>query len=96
MLYFVRGLLPWQGLKAATDKEKGDLIRKRKQELPLKKLCEGLPDEFVAYVSYTRSLDFKDKPDYAYLRRLFRQAFLARGLQYDNVFDWTARRFYEM
>lgn len=96
LLYFARGSLPWQGLKPATDKDKGELIKERKQELPLESLCEGLPNEFATYLGYTRSLDFHDKPDYAYLRRLFRQAFFARGLQYDNIFDWTARRFYEI
>lgn len=96
LLYFARGSLPWQGLRAASGKDKGDLIKQRKQELSLDKLCEGLPNEFATYLGYTRSLDFYDKPDYAYLRRLFRQAFFARDLRYDNIFDWTARRFYEV
>jgi hypothetical protein len=63
--------------------------------MPVKKLCEGLPEEFATYVSYTRSLGFKDRPNYAYLRQLFRRAFLARGLKYDNVFDWTLRVFHD-
>ncbi|OAA39189.1 casein kinase 1, delta [Cordyceps fumosorosea ARSEF 2679] len=96
LLYFARGSLPWQGLKAATEGQKDELIKRKKLTLSVTKLCEGLPGEFATYVSYTRSLGFKDRPDYAYLRRLFRHAFSTRGFKYDNIFDWTEKRFIEM
>ncbi|KAM3435117.1 hypothetical protein NHJ13734_005687 [Beauveria thailandica] len=96
LLYFARGSLPWQGLKAATEKDKTELIKRKKIGFPVTELCEGLPEEIAMYIKYTRSLGFKDKPDYTYLRHLFRRAFLARGFKYDNVFDWTERQFREM
>lgn len=34
-------------------------------------LCEGLPAEFEVFLNYARSLEFKQKPDYEYLRSLF-------------------------
>jgi casein kinase I family protein HRR25 len=36
-----------------------------------------------------RSLRFDDKPDYPYLRKLFRDLFIREGYQYDYAFDWT-------
>ncbi len=96
LLYFALGSLPWQGFKAATEKDKTELIKQKKIGLPETELCEGLPEEFVTYIRYTRSLGFKDRPDYIYLRKLFRRAFLGRGFKYDNVFDWTERRYREM
>ena len=42
-----------------------------------------------AYIKYCRSLTFDEKPDYAYLRRLFRRVMDAEKLEYDGVFDWT-------
>jgi hypothetical protein len=96
LLYFALGSLPWQGVKAATEEQRNELIKQKKLGLPVTKLCEGLPEEFTTYISYTRSLGFRDKPNYAYLRKLFRRAFVARGFKYDNVFDWTARLFHEM
>lgn len=96
LLYFACGTLPWVGLKAATEAEKDELIKKNKISLPVTELCGGLPPEFATYVSYTRSLGFNDRPDYAYLRRLFRHAFLNSGFKYDNIYDWTERRFREM
>lgn len=32
---------------------------------------------------------FDEKPDYAYLRRLFRNLFAKEGWNWDFVFDWT-------
>lgn len=96
LLYFAHGSLPWQGLKSATKDGKNELIKQKKLTLSVAELCEGLPEEFETYISYTRSRRFKDRPDYAYLRRLFRHAFLTRGLKYDNIFDWTEKRFREI
>lgn len=96
LLYFAGGSLPQQGLKASTEEEKNDLIKQKKQVMPVTELCKGLPREFATYISYTRSLGFKDRPDYAYLRRIFRKAFSARGFRYNNIFDWTEKRFLEI
>jgi len=37
-------------------------------------LCRGLPEELRKYLEYTRSLRFEDKPNYMYLKGLFREA----------------------
>ena len=42
-MYFLRGGLPWQGLKAATNKQKYEKIGEKKQSTPIKELCEGFP-----------------------------------------------------
>ncbi|CAO3590266.1 unnamed protein product [Absidia cylindrospora] len=89
LMYFCRGSLPWQGLKAASKKQKYDRIMEKKMTTPTELLCRGFPSEFAIYLNYTRSLRFDDKPDYSYLRRLFRDLFLREGYQYDYVFDWT-------
>jgi hypothetical protein len=52
-------------------------------------LCKGYPTEFRSYFEYCRSLRFEDRPDYAYLKRLFKELFYRKGFQYDNMFDWT-------
>ena len=89
MMYFCRGSLPWQGLKAATKKQKYDRIMEKKMTTPTELLCRTFPNEFAIYLNYTRSLRFDDKPDYSYLRKLFRDLFVREGFQYDYVFDWT-------
>jgi serine/threonine protein kinase len=42
-MYFLRGGLPWQGLKAATNKQKYEKIGEKKQTTAIKDLCDGLP-----------------------------------------------------
>ena len=96
-VYLARGSLPWQGLQAATDDEKDARIKEMKEDFSGKALCDGfLPGEFATYINYTRGLAFDAKPDYSYLRRLFRRLFQAKGFEYDHVFDWTKKLFDEM
>lgn len=59
---------------------------------PADALCRNLSQEFAIYLNYVRSLRFDDKPDYSYLRKLFRDLFVREGYQYDYVFDWTIRK----
>ncbi|KAL7749983.1 serine/threonine protein kinase [Sorochytrium milnesiophthora] len=92
LMYFLRGSLPWQGLKAATKKQKYDRIMEKKMTTATDVLCRGFPNEFTIYLNYVRSLRFDDRPDYSYLRRLFRELFVREGFSYDYVFDWTVMR----
>ena len=92
LMYFLRGALPWQGLKAATKKQKYDRIMEKKMTTPTDLLCRGFPSEFGIFLNYTRALRFDDKPDYSYLRKLFRDLFVREGFQYDYMFDWSVQR----
>lgn len=49
--------------------------------------------EFATYLNFCRSLRFDDKPDYSYLRQLFRNLFHRQGFTYDYVFDWNMLKF---
>jgi len=89
MMYFLRGSLPWQGLKAATKRQKYEKISEKKMSTSVESLCKGYPIEFVTYFQYCRSLRFDDKPDFSYLRKMFRDLFGKEGYQWDYVFDWT-------
>lgn len=87
-MYFLRGGLPWQGLKAATNKQKYEKIGEKKQTTAIKDLCDGFPEEFNKYLSYVRNLGFEDTPDYDYLRDLFTKALQATGEVEDGEYDW--------
>ncbi|KAJ6759590.1 CASEIN KINASE I-LIKE [Salix koriyanagi] len=79
LMYFLRGSLPWQGLKAGTKKQKYEKISEKKVSTSIEALCRGYPTEFASYFHYCRSLRFDDKPDYAYLKRIFRDLFIREG-----------------
>nr|ANO53991.1 CKI_alpha [Limulus polyphemus] len=90
LMYFNRGTLPWQGLKAATKKQKYEKISEKKMSTPVEVLCkQGFPAEFAMYLNYCRGLRFEEAPDYMYLRQLFRILFRTLNHQYDYTFDWT-------
>lgn len=42
-MYFLRGSLPWQGLKADTLKERYQKIGDTKRATPIEVLCDGYP-----------------------------------------------------
>jgi len=90
LMYFNRGSLPWQGLKAATKTQKYERIKeKKKVATSVDTLCSGYPAEFAMYINYCRGLRFDQVPDYMYLRQLFRLLFRNMSYSYDYAFDWT-------
>ncbi|CAL7937009.1 unnamed protein product [Xylocopa violacea] len=91
LMYFLRGSLPWQGLKADTLKERYQKIGDTKRNTPIEVLCDGHPEEMATYLRYVRRLDFFETPDYEYLRNLFHDLYVKRGFVDDGEFDWTGK-----
>lgn len=87
-MYFLRGGLPWQGLKAATNKQKYEKIGEKKQTTPIKELTEGFPEEFSIYLNYVRRLGFEETPDYDFLRELFTKVLKNMNEPEDGIYDW--------
>lgn len=76
-------------MKAGNKKLKYEKISEKKTCMTIEGLCKSHPPEFTAYFHYCRSLCFIDKPDYAFVKKLFRDLFSRKGFQFDYVFDWT-------
>uniref|UniRef100_A0A1I8HSL1 Protein kinase domain-containing protein n=1 Tax=Macrostomum lignano TaxID=282301 RepID=A0A1I8HSL1_9PLAT len=91
-MYFLRGSLPWQGLKADNLKERYQKIGDTKRATPVEVLCDGFPEELAMYLRYARQLDFFETPDYNYARGLFLKLMEQRGWQCDWDFDWVSRQ----
>lgn len=90
LLYFARGSLPWQGIRAPDGKDstKFALICDMKRRSTPEDLCAGLPEELALFLAYARALHFEDKPDYAYLHMLVKSLFFKEGFVLDSTFDW--------
>lgn len=88
LMYFLRGSLPWQGLKANTKKQKYQRILERKQATHPDQLCRGYPSEFRDFFAHCSSLGFEDRPDYRYLKRIFKDLFERQALEDDGLYDW--------
>ena len=89
LLYFLRGSLPWQGLRAANKEDKYAKILLKKRTTPCDVLCRGFPPEFALYFNYVRSLQFDERPDYGYLRRILRAVNARNRFKADDLYDWA-------
>lgn len=75
LLYFILGKLPWQGINSNSIRSKWDTIMNKKKTTDIIGLChhEDLDVCFSQYFQYISKLDFDEKPDYKFLRKLFRK-----------------------
>lgn len=88
LVYLHKGSLPWQGIRVANKKLKYAKIKEEKQNMSLRQLCKDMPSQMVEYFRYVRHLEYDDRPDYSYLRSLFRKAMERKGIEDDGMFDW--------
>lgn len=84
--YFLRGQLPWQGLKAPTNKQKYEKIGEKKRTTGVSDLGAGFPPQFAQYLDAVRNLQFEETPNYEGYRKLLRQALGEEKL--DGKYDW--------
>lgn len=89
LVYFIKGSLPWQGIKTNAKQDKYAAIMEKKLSTPIPDLCDGLPEEFATYLEYTRHLGFDQEPDYRYVRWLFQNVFRREKFENDGCFDWN-------
>ena len=52
----------------------------------------GVPEEFSKYLQYCRNIMFEEKPDYNYLRSLFKTMMANNAYNYDGNFDWIIKK----
>ena len=89
LLYFLRGSLPWQGLKVKNKEDRYKGILDKKKETTSEELCKDFPQEFCIYLNYTKNLGYEEHPDYDMLKKLFLDAIKDIKEKLDYVYDWT-------
>lgn len=92
MIYFLNGILPWQGLDG-TPEERFKKIGRLKMNTSVEELCKkpngkSWPKAFVKFFKYVRGLKFKETPNYEQCKQWFRECFDEEGFLSDNKFDW--------
>ena len=90
LIYFLKGSLPWQGLKAKGKEERYRKILEKKKEISSEELCKGFPIIFQNFVYYVKNLDYLEEPDYENLKNMF-IGFINNELNenFDFIYDLT-------
>mmetsp|Transcript_98281 Transcript_98281/g.283608 ORF Transcript_98281/g.283608 Transcript_98281/m.283608 type:complete len:349 (-) Transcript_98281:144-1190(-) len=92
LLYFLRGSLPWSGLKAKSQEEKFKKIMETKERYSLTELCRGFPKDFETYLRTTRNMQFKERPDYSTFQKMFRDLRQQEGVKEDWDLEWLKEK----
>ena len=88
LIYFLKGNLPWQGLKIEKGEDRFHKIYLKKKEINSEILCFGLPNEIKIFIDYTRNLKFEENPNYSFLKGLFVSILEKEKCCFDFCFDW--------
>ena len=75
-IYLTKGCLPWNELQSNNIEKILDYTKKIKSNILMEDLCKELPKEFCDYMNYVKNLNFEEKPDYEYLKQLFKNILL--------------------
>ena len=90
LIYFLKGRLPWQGLKAKGKEERYMKILTKKKEIKSEELCKGFPFIFQNFVHYSKNLDYLEEPDYENLKDMFVKCINNElNDNFDFIYDWT-------
>ena len=89
LMYFLLGVLPWQGLKVKKNEDQFEKIAQKKYSTSFEELTAGQPQEFLLYFKHVDNLNFEDQPNYVYLIGLFQNVIdrFCKDCFYD--FDWN-------
>ena len=92
LIYLLSGSLSWDSVdnhyNESSIMKKHKLVGRQKSEVSIDNLCKGLPSEFFKYMTYCRSLGFREKPNYDYLIEIFKilnRKIIKKGTA---LFDW--------
>ena len=92
LIYFLKGSLPWQGLKVNKKEDRHKKIYEIKKNIRIKELCSRLPEEFELFYNYIRKLQFEQVPDYYYLKILLKNILEKNNYIIDFDYDWNKEK----
>ena len=90
IIYFMKGELPWQGIKLKNKSEKYNKIFEIKKKTTVKggELCDSLPGELQTILDYIIGLEFIEKPNYSMIKSIIEMILAKSNYFNDLQFDW--------
>lgn len=93
IIYFIKGELPWQNVKANSKKEKYNKVYQLKKHNVPNGICQFLPEDIKLIVTYILNLNIKQKPDYQKLKNILQNLMNKYSYLNDLQFDWCLSPF---
>ena len=96
MLYFfLRGNLPWMGMKEKKKETLDKKILEKKEETVNEILGKDLPIQFCEFLTYAKNLKYDDTPDYNLFKGKMMEVICLGGQTFDKIYDWTDKNLLE-
>ena len=90
MLYFfLKGKLPWMGLKEKNKEDLDKKILEKKIETVDEILGKDLPMQFCELLTYAKNLKYDETPDYNLFKGKMMEVICAGNNKFDKIYDWT-------
>ncbi|KAI8826012.1 kinase-like domain-containing protein [Fimicolochytrium jonesii] len=86
--YLLNSHLPWQGLRANSNRQKYERIGEVKQAVSIEALGHPNPPEFGYLLDYARNMNFDEEPNYEGMIDMIDQVMKRHGLEDDGLYDW--------
>mmetsp|Transcript_16484 Transcript_16484/g.29730 ORF Transcript_16484/g.29730 Transcript_16484/m.29730 type:complete len:373 (+) Transcript_16484:270-1388(+) len=91
LVYFFKGILPWQGIKEKNKRVRYIMIGEAKRQASPKVICQGMPEEFGDILEYARAMRFEEPPNYTML--MSKLSNLAKKFRFNlTQLDWTYKQ----
>ena len=92
IMYFIRGNLPWQGLRLKSNEDRYQKILEKKKEISTEELCAEYPKVFYDFVKYSKGLKYSEEPKYDELKNSFVDFVVNQKKEkFDFIYDWTTK-----
>ena len=88
LLYLMKGSLPWDKLNENSEINEILMIYQMKQYMPANIMFKELPFQMIDFYKYCKNLNFEQRPNYSYLRRLLINILENIGEKNDLYFSW--------
>ena len=89
LIYLYKRNLPWKSEFKSLNRETYYETIDLKETNDSGKLFDGLPEEMVNYIKYTKNLKFEEEPDYEFMKGCFQKILIRLNLNINKInFTW--------
>ena len=90
LMYFLRGNLPWMGMKLKNKEDRIKKILDKKKETTTEELCQNFPIEFHEFLEHCKNLEYTEEPKYDKFKNKFYNLVKNKlNEKFDYIYDWT-------